>query len=443
MKFKTNILELNTRNNTWNPPEIQEMKLAYSVRNDVIARQSADFLFIFQTKPYIDSLYIEYDEEREPVNIRRFAVHEGYTWDKESEEFFHNHCVKNQNCAYSGEQIERIYYEYKDLCPEWHIKSYITQGLRLIDHIYNCIKENTAKEMLYKAGLDELAAHIDEIDELNLFARKPSDLYDGLTMKVLRNLNCPDGAKLISTASNRVLIKDLNQKFPDTFSDKLNDAQCRYINTLITGELTVGEVGRLFKSRKKDLSYIWTESMLDTFLTQELHDMKMTELCNGLGSIDKLYEKYIKNTKNIEKDLYITQLEFYLLIHREEYDKKIRRSNRKRDYEWQERGTDYIVRYPQTINDVCREAVYMQNCLITYVEALINNDTTVLFMRKADEPNKPFIDIEIYGETLMQAYHRFNKDCTDDEAVWIMNYCQRHDISLGTFSFGHVVDELY
>ena len=96
-----------------------------------------------------------------------------------------------------------------------------------------------------------------------------------------------------------------------------------------------------------------------------------------------------------------------------------------------------------TINDFCREAVYMCNCLLTYVDAYIENDTTILFMRKTDAFNAPFITIEIFENKLMQAYHRFNEDCTLEEAEWIRDYCDRHKISRGKFKFNNDIDELF
>ena len=116
--------------------------------------------------------------------------------------------------------------------------------------------------------------------------------------------------------------------------------------------------------------------------------------------------------------------------------------NGKPDDEWYElAGSEYS--NPQTIHDFCREAIYMQNCLISYVEALIKNDTTILFMRRADDVNQPFITIEIYHGELMQAYHRFNKDCTPDEAAWILAYCERHGIKANRYQFNAAVDELF
>jgi CO dehydrogenase/acetyl-CoA synthase delta subunit len=61
-------------------------------------------------------------------------------------------------------------------------------------------------------------------------------------------------------------------------------------------------------------------------------------------------------------------------------------------------------------------------------------------MRKLDSVNDPFITIEIFDDELRQAYHRFNEDCTPEEADWIRKYCKRHGIGMGKFEFNIDVD---
>lgn len=84
----------------------------------------------------------------------------------------------------------------------------------------------------------------------------------------------------------------------------------------------------------------------------------------------------------------------------------------------------------------------MQNCLHAYLEAVEDNDTTIMFMRIADNVNQPFITLEIQKNELKQAYHRFNRDCTRQEAEWITAWCDRHGIRTGRFQFNALVDEL-
>lgn len=437
------ILEINPIENGWVPPETNVYEYAEEKKNDISAGQSSNYLYIFRTEPYIDSVYIEYDDERNIKSVRRFTIHENYRWDTETERFFNDNCVKEEQCAYNGGALDKIYKEYRESHPEWHLQRYYTKGLRLLDHINNCMNRNTAKEILYKAGLDDLAARIHEIDRLNLLAHNPSDLYDGIPIRILRNLNCSYGPLILLNEFSREYVKKLNSVFPKVFGEKLNDAQCRYLHTLMRGELSIGETGRLFEARRADLERMWTMSIFDFYMYREKREIQIREQCRIFGAIDPIYERFIKKMKTAEHEHILRQLEYFLLIKREEYDKAVRRSNRKRDESWVERGSDYYVRYPQTINDFCREAIYMQNCLLTYVEALIKNDTTILFMRRADDVNKPYITIEIYDNELMQAYHRFNEDCSKEEAEWILRYCERHGIKADRYSFDATADQLF
>ncbi len=434
-EHKTQILEIHPEKNTWTPPLTDEYALVESIANDVNVRQADGFVYVFRTKPYIDSVYVRFDGNGKPSLVKRFAFHEGYVWNFSEERFFDGYCVNNKYCAYNGGAIDEIYSYYSEKYPEWNLKRYYTKGIRLLDHIYHCMKQNTAKELLYKAGLDELAAGVYRHRELNLLARSPTEIYDGLSIKVLRSLNCEYGAMMLNNEKYRLYLKELDAKFPDLLKKGLNDAQCRYLLMLIRGDLTVGETGRLFGARKDSLSHAWTAGYADFFLGQfqierEAHLKKcaMERMICQFGEIDRIYVKYIKSLKRPEDNIWLKRLHFFLLQNRKEYDKAIIRSNRKRIYEWQERNSDYVVRYPQTINDFCREAIYMQNCLLWYVEAYVCNDTTILFMRKRSDVNTPFISIEIHKNVLMQAYHRYNKDCTEKETEWIKEYCLRHGI---------------
>ena len=437
------MLEFYTGENSWEPPVTDGIDVFDALKKHQYKRPYGEYLFFICIEPYIDFLFVKCQEDSLPDYSLRFTLHEGYIWGREYEQIFYDHCIKSDNCIYSTEDLDEIYEIYHSAHPEWHLQRYYTKGLRVLDHIYHCMKKNTAKEMLYKSGLDYLAVYIDEIDELNLLAKKPSDLYDGLSMRVLRSMNCRDGAELLRLGSNRHFLKDLNMKFPNIFQEKLNDAHCRYLKYLIDGELTIGETGRLFSSRKKRLISVWCKSQFDLFMQRERFNKEMEEECKIIQAIDPLYIDYLKNINDYAGDPTVKQLSFFLVHNRETYDKKIRRSNRKRDYDWMERGNGYFVRYPWSINDFCREAIYMSNCLLSYVDSVIENDTTILFMRKEDDVNAPFITIEIYHGELMQAYHRFNEDCTPEEAAWIRAYCKRHGIYTDKFKFDAAVDQLF
>ena len=166
--------------------------------------------------------------------------------------------------------------------------------MRVLEHIYHCMRKGSAKEMLYKAGLDEFAANIDMMDEINLMSRKPSDIYGGISMRTLRALNCREGSALLATEYNSKFIKELQSKYPVIYDNKLNNAQCKYLNYLIEGDLTVGEVGRLFEARKSELAYMWAPAQYDIFIWREEQSKATVSEMEDIAVIDPIYSNYIK-----------------------------------------------------------------------------------------------------------------------------------------------------
>ena len=419
--------------NEWTPPELsEEEKASYCQKLMQDHSIQTDRLVVFKMEPYIDCLFIRpgANGEKASCYTKRFTFHEDYIWDFEEENLFLALLLHNDSLDFTCD-MDKIYTYYSEKYPDWKLKRYYTKPMRLLDHIYHCMRKGTAKEMLYKAGLDELAVHIADVDEIDLLSRRPSDIYGGLSMKVLRSLNCGDGSLLLASANKRKFLKELQLQFPEIFKVAFNDAQCRYLNYLIDGDLTVNEAGRLFSARRKDLFTMWTPSQFEIFMWKEFLSKEVIATARAIAEMDPIYQEYIgKINPNeiVEIQDKIKALRYYLLQRKEEYDAKFRRSNRRRPQGWQERGKGYVVRYPQTIHDFCRESIYMSNCLLTYVEAYIENDTTILFMRREGDVNTPFITLEVFHNELMQAYHRFNVICTQEEDEWIRKYCDRKGI---------------
>ena len=435
--------------NLWTPPVVSEEEM------DRLAKEASKvgitegyYLAIFRTEPYIDSFLFHFQSVAglKSVSKRRFVFREDYKWDYKSEKQFIKGCLKNEEIRCTVTVLDAIFDYYSERYPDWKLKRYYTNPMRMLDHIYSCFRRGTIKEMLYKSGLDELAAAIGDKDEVNVLARKPSELYDGISIRTLRALNCHDGAVLLNSEKYRYFVKELQRGFPNMFDSALNNAQCKYIKFLIDGDLTVGEAGRLFASRRKDLMMMWGDSQYGLFLCTEKNKQDNDRTIEMILEIDPIYGSLLKDREEFEPfsgGNKFNQIREYLLYARQEMDEKIRRANRKRNPDWQERDKGYVVRFPQTINDFCRESVYQSNCLLAYAYAFMENDTTILFMRKVDDFNTPFITIEVYQNELKQAYHRFNQDCTKEEAEWILEYCDRHGIGRGYFKFNCEQDDLF
>ena len=230
------MIELDNSKRIVIPPAICEGPILDEIVNKKYIHDRLKCLHIIRIEPYIDSLYVDYDAKKRKAIAYRFTIREGCRWDTETENIFHDVCVKDKECEYDETKMDKIYEWWSIKHPEWNLKKHYSNRLSLIDHIYNCVKENTAKEILYKNGLDELAANIDELDGINLFASDPSELYDDLPQYVLESLNSPEGAGLVNNQEGRQVIGELFTKHPEFFSKSLTDDQCRYIALLIRGD---------------------------------------------------------------------------------------------------------------------------------------------------------------------------------------------------------------
>ena len=413
---------------------------ACQVTEDIL--EPLNDLYFLREEPYIIARYV--GQEAGQIYAATFCFQENCNWFPDVEDFFFHFCLKNEKLRCNEATLDRIYKYYSAKYPQWHLKRYHTHGMRMLDHIYHCLRQGTAQEMLYKAELDVLAENVPMIDELNLLATKPSEVYGGLTVRVLRAMNCDAGAELLSDKKTRNYLLQLQKHFPDLFDTPLNDSQCKYLKHLIDGGLLPGETGRLFRERKLDLQTVWEPYLYGVYVSRGETMREYMRITEEISQIDPIFKQYFQSLKTNEAKLasdYQT-LQHYLLVKREECDKMMRRVNRKHDASWQQRRSEYIIRYPQTIRDFCREAIYMRNCLLAYTDAVLHNYTTILFLRLTEDVNKPFITIEIQNNELKQAYHRYNEDCTPEEAAWITDFCEEHGISTGNFHFDQRLDLL-
>lgn len=435
------MLELSLKENEWEPPALSEEMIGRALGTIPEGERNGIWFVVMQASPYIDALLLAFREENVKGEaagdcieaLRRFVFREHYAWNRELESLFREICLEEKGCQYDHDRMNEIFDHYAKAYPQWQLKRYYTNDFRMLDHIYQCCRQNTAKEILYKAGLDELAVQVEDLDEENLLAGSPSALYEGISMRCLRALNCKEGARMLNKKHGRDYVKGLQKRYPEIFGHRLNDAQCRYLAMLHKENLTVSEAGRLYLARSKKLMQIWCDAQYEIFRLSE----RVREDKQALVRLDPIYKNFLDKLPDggYQNDR-VALLKYYLLVNREKFDDEIRRSNRRRDPSWQERGENYLIRFPQTINDFCREAVYMSNCLFGYVDAMIANETTILFMRCSDDVNAPFITIEVFGNQLMQAYHRFNEACSDEEEAWILEYCKRHDIDTDQYHDG-------
>ena len=69
----------------------------------------------------------------------------------------------------------------------------------------------------------------------------------------------------------------------------------------------------------------------------------------------------------------------------------------------------YIFTVPKTPEEMLDEATQQSNCLAGYIDKFAEGKTDIIFMRKADEPEKSLVTIEVLNDHVTQAYLASNK----------------------------------
>lgn len=343
--------------------------------------------------PYVD-LY--FWDRYSPEHCKRFVVQEGQCLpEKDLEQllaYTRDYSLSiNIDC-----NIEMDLMLWKNY-PNWHIP--LTEPSHIgekIEHIYFVSHRSGCREILYKAQLDIIAYNLDDVIQCNLIGRTPEEII-GLPMKLLRILNT---SELVSVLFNEDSLEEssgIYYKYASYLGKEIpNYVQWEYLGELYRNQ---GILWGIEFNRKiySQLVYADSKEWLDLF--------------DKYFKLKKLFPQWKKKKIPSLNNLIATiaHMENILKFKGKEHElNPMIRSRKKyqRYFEFESEG--FIILLPQNGMDICREAAYQHNCLMDYIEDHANGDTTILFLRRTQDPNIPFVTIEVNEGEIRQLYSRFN-----------------------------------
>lgn len=71
---------------------------------------------------------------------------------------------------------------------------------------------------------------------------------------------------------------------------------------------------------------------------------------------------------------------------------------------------EFMIIPPQTAKEIVEEGNNLRHCVGRYVKKVVLNESVILFMRKASEPDKSYCTIELIGDSVQQARIQQNAD---------------------------------
>lgn len=71
------------------------------------------------------------------------------------------------------------------------------------------------------------------------------------------------------------------------------------------------------------------------------------------------------------------------------------------------------------------EAEAQHNCLATYVDAVAGGLTDVWLMRRAGDPDRSLVTVEVRDGEVRQAFRACNQVPSDGELRWLSAWCEK------------------
>ena len=330
---------------------------------------------------------------------RRFIIEEGMCLpeDREKELMRYARRGRGMLLASDGEMrylcdVLREYFPYLNYC------GYEEPG-KAIEHIYYASHRSGPKEILYKAGLDNIAFDLEIMEHYNFIGRTPSEIVGhNAPLRLLRILN-QDGFRRYYT-SEEMLRKsiDVYSHFAGAIGDGYpNIYQWYYLEGLLGHGLSgVMDFDRdlyqglatVVKEMCSSQEFEGYFSIIETFRKLGLKE----ELHRFLSKPDH-YKMHVGG--RVSDPLTVEMFD-------------LRAKSEAAFYGY----TDgvYFIRYPKTPMEMVLESYALRNCLGDYVYDQAEGETTILFIRKCSSPDASFVAMEVNEGEIVQVRAFCNAD---------------------------------
>lgn len=91
---------------------------------------------------------------------------------------------------------------------------------------------------------------------------------------------------------------------------------------------------------------------------------------------------------------------------------------------------DCIVMAPETPQDLIKEGRELHHCVAAYIDAVINGEAAIYFLRKKSEPDTSFITLDVRNGALYQAAGFANRQLEPEETLLVQQWCLKKKIRM-------------
>lgn len=384
-------------------PEVNISKYPQATYEELILMDhdfSSEFVCVypFVRTDEVGNLYVEiyvWDAMLYPDAYERFVVCDGLRLPCDLEEKLLVYCTEPL-LYIDNQSMERFTSALLESFPQWHCIEYSAENIgRCIEHIYYASHRSGPREILYKAGLENIAYNINRMPRVNLIGTTVSAIVGhNLPIKLSRILNQPELIDVLYEEDSTEHALGVYRAYASHIGKAIPTVnQWRYLDELYSNNGKFA--GMAFnRSLYKRLGHTDNKYILERYKRYfELYEALKIERRMRIPKEDELWAA----TERLEC------LQKYC-AERSALDAKYRSRKRfgRPIYEYSDNS--YMVVLPESCADMCREAISQENCLMDYICRHAAGETTILFLRKKDRPDEPFVTMEVKNWQTKQVY---------------------------------------
>lgn len=240
-------------------------------------------------------------------------------------------------------------------------------------------------------------------------------------LKTVKTMFQTDEAKAYFMRMNEQDCKDLKEKIENTNSERQLS--------------TIARMSKVFGHKNYKKYFEFTNSILYDYFAQYADFIKELEF--HLDFDDKELKKIVEtfHYNMDEKELANGIAAFEILCKSEDYtyDDMCEIFNESQD-EWERfsfEKDDFLIVWPKKPEDVVYEGMKLKHCARTFLGAIADGRTDLLFIRKKEKPDEPFYTIEVKNSELRQAHGFDNRNILENKEAldFLVNFCKEKNLA--------------
>lgn len=360
-------------------------------------------------KPFVD-VYI-WDTTTYPQGYKRFVITEGKCLPEALEVYLFDYLKTEKYCAEKN-NMRRLCEDVKNVFPQWHFRTYSVHAFYLaVHHMYFTSFRSGPREILYKADLSYLALELERIEGVNIVGTTPTSIIGhGFPLRLLRIID--DHYLLVGVFDDDEQMDYLRRvycEYSGYIGQKIPTiAQWEYLDYLYRNGGVVGG-HRFMRSLYNRLSEGDDDSVYEYERFLELRDeypafrnLKLPKAEDIADAVERL-ETY---RDCVENDIYINE--------------KIDEIRKSSSLEFS--GNHYSIIMPRTARDFLYESIKQRNCVVDYMTRHIDGASVILFLRRNEAINIPYVTVEVEDGIIEQAKARFNSEIPEEAEAFLKEY---------------------